>query len=373
LLGLLAPAAQRGPLTLTPSISVSEEYNDNVFSDNANKRSDFITSFSPALTLVVNRPEYQLRAGYSFGADIYARESGLTDAFNRQNFVADGSYNVSPGFTLSASESFVYTRDTSLGTQQGFSTGRQKSWSNNFVPAMTWQMTARNSLRLSAGYNALRYQGSGSGLNSDSYGFQSSLSHAFTQRLSGLIGYGFTYLDTAQTETSTTHAPTVGFSYLLTPTLSANVSGGPAITTTGNNTSVSPGGSVGIVQVFSFGSAGVQYTRSVSTAGGFGGANDTQTASGTLTLSGLQRGLLIVFSPAYSIAESLSSGQTDQVDVKTLTLALAVTYQFTRYASIFGSYTFLQQRTGGSSSTQVDVDQNRVRFGLQFGYPLNFD
>src|SRR5712692_11606615 len=47
LLGLLAPAAQRGPVTLTPSISVSEEYNDNIFANNRNRH--FITSFSPAL------------------------------------------------------------------------------------------------------------------------------------------------------------------------------------------------------------------------------------------------------------------------------------------------------------------------------------
>src|SRR6266850_7799642 len=45
LLGLLAPPAQRGPMTLTPSISISEEYNDNIFSNNTNRESDFITSF----------------------------------------------------------------------------------------------------------------------------------------------------------------------------------------------------------------------------------------------------------------------------------------------------------------------------------------
>jgi len=41
--------------------------------------------------------------------------------------------------------------------------------------------------------------------------------------------------------------------------------------------------------------------------------------------------------------------------------------------ALFGGYTFFRQRTGGSSSTQLDADQNRVRFGLQFGYPINFD
>jgi hypothetical protein len=69
----------------------------------------------------------------------------------------------------------------------------------------------------------------------------------------------------------------------------------------------------------------------------------------------------------------LSSRQSGQVDVKTATLTLGATYQIWRFTSIFGGYSFLWQRTGASSATQVDADQNRVRFGLQFGYPINFD
>src|SRR5262249_30080381 len=80
LLGLLAPPAQRGPLTLLPSIGVSEEYNDNVHSDNRNRESDFITSFSPAITLSVNRPSYQLNAGYSFSAELFAKGTEPNEA-----------------------------------------------------------------------------------------------------------------------------------------------------------------------------------------------------------------------------------------------------------------------------------------------------
>src|SRR2546422_8037763 len=49
--------AQRGPVTLTPSISVSEEYNDNLFFNNQDRQRDFITGFSPTITLFVNRSE----------------------------------------------------------------------------------------------------------------------------------------------------------------------------------------------------------------------------------------------------------------------------------------------------------------------------
>jgi len=380
LLGLLRPPAQRGPLTLMPSIGVSEEYNDNVFSNNQNRQTDFITEFSPAITLSVNRPSYQLNAGYSFSAALYAEQTSPNNAFQSQNFVGSGSFRVAPGLTLTASDAFVFNRETSLVAAQGFSTGRQKSWSNTFTPGMTWQMTPGNSLSLSANYSLLRFEGAGVGADSDTYGFQSSLSHAFTRRLSGIIGYGFTYLDargqgtsTTGQGTSTTHTPTLGLSYQLTPTLTGTASGGPAITEVRGETVVSPAGTVSLTQALSFGSAGLQYSRGVGVAGGFGGTSDTQTASGILTLSGLQRGLLIVFSPAYSVAESVGSRQTGQVDVRTFTLTLGATYQIARFVSVFGGYTFLLQRTGGSSSTQFDVDQNRVRFGLQFGYPINFD
>jgi uncharacterized protein (PEP-CTERM system associated) len=106
-LGLLAPPATRAPVTLLPSIAVYEEYNDNVFVDNQNRQWDFITGFSPALMLFVNRPTYRLAAGYSFTAEVYARESRLNEAFARQNFLLGGSFAAlppagrSPGATLS--------------------------------------------------------------------------------------------------------------------------------------------------------------------------------------------------------------------------------------------------------------------------------
>src|SRR2546429_2077348 len=105
LLGLLAPPAQRGPVTLTPSISVSEEYNDNLFLNNRNRQWDLITGFSPAITLYVNRPSYQLSAGYTFTGELYERESRLNNALNRQNFLLNGSYQATRGVTLTASDS----------------------------------------------------------------------------------------------------------------------------------------------------------------------------------------------------------------------------------------------------------------------------
>src|SRR5437016_6640718 len=378
LLGLLAPPAQRGPVTLTPSISVSEEYNDNLFFNNQDRQRDFITGFSPTITLFVNRPSYQVNGGYSFTAELYERESRLNNALNRQNFFGTGLYRATPRLTLTASETYAVNRNTNLVASQGFSTGRQESLSNTFGPGLTYQMTPGTSLSLVATYGLLRFKGAasdgaGTARDSDTYGLQSSLAHELTPRLTGTIGYGFTYLNVQEEDNSTTHTPTLGVSYRLTPTLTGSVSGGPAITELGGETFVSPAATATLVQGLAFGSASARYARSVSAAGGFGGTTDTQSLSGTLTLPTLQRGLLVVFDTTYSPAESVSRQQTDRVHVKALTLNLAVTYQIASFVSVFGGYTFFQQRTTGSSSVQIDADQNRVRFGLQFGYPINFD
>jgi hypothetical protein len=360
-------------VSLTPSIAVSEEYNDNIFSNNQDRQWDFITSFSPALTLYVNRPSYALSAGYSFSADLYARESRFNEAFARQNFVATGLYRLTPGLTLTASDTSALNNNSNQVASQGFSSGRQKSWSNNLTPGMNWQMTRTDSLSLGAAYDVLRFEGSGAGVDSDTYAFQGNLTHTFTPRFSGTLNYGFTYLKPQGEQDSTTHTPTVGFSYALTPTLSANITGGASLTEIGGETFVSPAGTASLVQAFSFGSASLQYNQGVSVAGGFGGTTNTQTVSGTLALSTLLRGLFVLFTPSYSFSKSVSSRQTQQVDVSAVTVSLGATYQIAEYASLFGGYSFFQQRTGGSSTTQIDVDQNRVKFGLQFGYPFNFD
>jgi hypothetical protein len=360
-------------VTLTPSLSVSEEFNDNIFSNNQDRQWDFITSFTPALTLYANGPAYQLGAGYSFSADVYARHSDLSSALARQNLFASGLYRLTPGLTVTARDAFAYDRNSNSVSSLNFLAGSQAYWTNHFSPGVSWQMTPRNSLGLSATYDLLRYTDTGNGVDSDTYGVQANLTHAFTQRFSGIVGYTFTYLNLQGEQDSTTHSPTVGFSYALTQTLTAAIRGGASITQLGGDTFVTPTGSVDLVQVFSFGSASLHYDRGISVAGGFGGTNDTQTASATLTLSTLLRGLFIVLSPRYTESESLSSAETRSVDVKSVTLYLGARYQVAQYVTAFGGYTFFWQRTGGSSANQNDIDQNRVRVGLQFGYPINFD
>src|SRR5438034_3965257 len=183
LLGLLAPPPQRGGVTLTPSITVSEEYNDNIFLNNQPGQWDLITGVTPAMTLYVNRRSYRLSGGVSFTGELYQRESRFNDAFKSQNFVANGFYQAAPQLALTAFDSFARSRNTSLVASRSFATGRQESWTKTFGPGMTWQMTPQSSLDLAATYSLLRFVGAGSGIDSDTYALLSSLRHVLTPRL----------------------------------------------------------------------------------------------------------------------------------------------------------------------------------------------
>jgi hypothetical protein len=371
LLGLLEP--QRGGVTLIPSLAISEEYNDNVRVDNANKEWDLITSLTPAVALFISRPSYWLSAGYSSTAELYARDSSLNTIFQVNNFILTSFWQANPSLSFVVTNAFVSNRNTNLISAQGFGTGRQESWSEEFDPSMAWRLTGATTFAASAGYLAYRFQGNGTGRDSDSYKGEVGLRHSFTERFSGIVGYKFTFIDLRTEDDSTTHEPRIGLSYRFTPTLTASAIGGPSITLIGNNTFVSPGGTAGIFQAFRFGSAGLQYTSEVAVAGGFGGTNNTQTISGTLLVNTLYPGLIVTFGPEYSIGKSITSAQGQNVDVRSLTVTLGASYRLARYANIFAGYTFYQQHTGSSSTIQLDADQNRVRVGVQFGYPINFN
>jgi hypothetical protein len=287
--------------------------------------------------------------------------------------VASGLYRLTPGLTLTASDLFLLSNYTNLVSAQGISTGRQKSWRNSFVPGATWQMTRLDSLEVAGNYSALRYEGQGGGVDSDTYVARGVLSRAFTPRLSGNIGYEFTYLDEKSgLADSTTHTPRVGGSYQLTRTLVATINGGPAITLISGDTVVTPAGTASLAQTLPFGSASVQYIRAVTVAGGAGGTSDTQIASATLTLSGLLRGLFVTLNPSYTFADPIGPAQPGQGKIKAFSLGLSARYEIAPFVSVVGGYSYFYQHAI-RPSTEPDVNQNRVRLGLQFGYPINFD
>src|SRR5688572_25151260 len=72
---LFNPPAHQGWITLTPSFTLSGEYNDNINLTGRDRESDFIIGFTPALTLSMQRQSYRILAGYNTTGEVYIDNS----------------------------------------------------------------------------------------------------------------------------------------------------------------------------------------------------------------------------------------------------------------------------------------------------------
>jgi len=389
---LYAPPA-RGPLTLTPSLTITEEFNDNVFLTHSNKRSDFITQFTPGLLLQAQQPGFQFLSSVNFTAEIYAKESELDNAANRINFFTTVTYEAKPGVTLSLSDNFSFSRDTSSTVAiSGVSSGRRDGWSNVLSPALSVQLTPRTTWRLYGSYALERFTnnsnsssngGSNTGSNngdSNIYRIGTGFDHSLTPRLTLTAAYDFGYLDVQQEPTAYDHTLRFGGSYRLTPTLTVTATAGPSFLITDRDTTVTPSVSARLIKQMSWGSMSAFYDRAIGTSGAFGGLSDNQTFGGNVSVLTFVRGLFFDLSPRYSITKTTGASRSNS-DFNVLTVSLNARYQIARYIGLVAGYSYLHQTGSGNGSTagtsgtsnNVDVDQNLVTFGLQFGYPINFD
>jgi hypothetical protein len=367
---------RRAPFTLTPSITITGEFNDNIFIDNRNKVSDFIIGFTPGLALSIESPTYRLAAGYNFTSEVFTQETDESHAFDRQNFFLDSLWRVDPFLTLSLTDSFVFSTDTNLVSTASVATGRNRGFSNVLAAGAAWQFAPLWLLRGDASWTTERFDSSDL-VDSDVYRIGPTLERRFSRQLIGDIGYEFGYFDIEREEKTTTHTPRVGVTWQPTATISLTLRGGPSFEIKDSGDSrVTPAVSASYRQRLPFGAIGLAYDREIGTAGGLGGTTDNQLISGFVDVTTLTRGLLVQLLPRYSIVESPNS---NRIDVQSFTAALQVTYRVTAWMALLGGYQFFHQRSDSTLQSSIgtaianDADQNRVFFGIQFGYPIRFD
>ena len=360
----------RGPLVLYPTLTVTGEYNDNIFLNNDRKESDFVVGISPGVRLVLESPTYRWAVGYSFTAEKYLDHSELDSAVQRQDFFINGLHRIDPRLTLTLTDVFVETQNSNLVSEEAVSVGRRKSRSNVFSPGLAWQFTPRTSLTASFSYTLQRFDDADA-INSDVYRLTTDVNHDFTSRLTGVLGYEVRYLDVDGQVGTTTHTPRLGATYRFTPTLTGSVVAGPTVRVTKDETGVSPYVNAHLTQLFAWGSATAYFMRYVGTAGGLGGITENTSVGGVLQVTTLLRNLVLEASPRYGISKSVGGGG---VDVKSFTVDLRAAYRFTTWLAAVGGYRLFQQRSDTVVSDLArDVDQNRVYLGLQFGWPMKFD
>jgi hypothetical protein len=367
---------RRVPFTLTPSVTITEEFNDNIFIDNDRREWDFITGITPGLALTFEDATRRLSAAYSFTAELFARETDESHAFDRQSFVGDAVWRVSPQLTLSLADTFAFTTDTNLIGTEGVSTGRDRAWTNALSGGAAWQFDRLTALRGGLGWTVERFDDRDL-QDSDVYRAETVLDRRLSPLLTASVGYEFAYFDIDREERTTVHTPRLGVAWEVTPTITLSLDGGPSFELKeDSSTRVTPAVTAGYRQRLPFGAWGVSYDREIGTAGGLGGTTDNQLVSAFVDVTTLARGLTVQLAPRYSIVES---ARDDSIDVRSFTMSLQAIYRVTSVVAFVAGYQFFHQRSDStvvsSAGTLLatDADQNRLFFGIQFGAPIRFD
>jgi hypothetical protein len=370
----------RGPFTLIPTITISEEYNDNIFLDNHNRQWDLITGITPGLNFLWESRTHRLLAAYNFTAELYMREPGRDNAFNTQNFVLDGTWRATERLTLTATDAFTATTDTNLISPAGVSVGRNRSNGNTLAAGAAYQINEFTTVRGGASYALQRFSRNDLD-DSDIYRASIFLDRKLTRYLTGSIGYDFGYLDIQHEDNVVTHTPRLGIIWQVSRNGTIAVNGGPTFEEDQNGGSrITPSVSATYDHKVWFGVVGAGYERLVATAGGLGGVTDNSAVFGHVDVVTLARGLTLSFAPRYSWVKSSDIGRThESIDLQSFTAPLQLTYRLTAWMAAVARYQFYRQRVANEVHDEAgrllaaDADQNRLFVGLQFGYPITFD
>jgi len=94
-----AGAALGNEVKLTPSVTVHEEYNDNIFFSAENQKGDFLTRIAPALTLTDRSERLEAAVSVAGNGIVYAKENGPNSI--DQQYSAQMRYLTTPRSTVS--------------------------------------------------------------------------------------------------------------------------------------------------------------------------------------------------------------------------------------------------------------------------------
>ena len=373
LLGLILWGIGSGPawgqsIVATPSLTISEEYDDNIRLTAKNPQRDFISALRPGLRLEVKDHPWYLTLAGSVRGELFAKHSELNN-YDNQEGSASFEFRPERPFSLSLTDTFTRSTNPALvAPEAGIATGRFTSTSNAITPAATYQFTPRTGLRFQYTFGILRFD-SPDARDSDTHEAIATLQHQFTPRTSGDISYTFTRFKVEGSPDRDAHSPRLGIVFAYSPTVKFVTSTGVVfLEQEDGSEEVTLASSTRYEQEFKQGRFSIGYERNAGVAGLLGVTSVSQSVTAAASYQPIRSLTLAVDT---SLAETESSGPSrTRVDFLTFLGGLRISYQLLRWLSLEASYRYQRQDDrAGSQDFQKNVfflgltasDQFRLR------------
>ena len=355
-LGLLAltlvpgAASAQSRLEATPTFSVSQVYDDNLFATRSAPVADYIWRLSPRLGLGRHSARVTIQGEYGFDAEIFREHPELSSAAaSHQGFLAI-RWKPSPGLAATATGSYANTHTAgALNTLTGLQIGRADAHRLATSESLSHRLGALTEAKLEHSFALERIEG---------------LPDVTTQTVVvGLErrreGRGRARLRYAASQyvgvaTTMSHAVTLGWTAGLTRFAHFEFDAGPRRT----GRKVSPDVSVGLGRRFRKGGADLSYVYSTTTVVGFPAP---VTADGVAATLRRQIGPVSVAAvPAYFRVRSQRS------EAKLPRVGLNVAWHLTRDVALAVSHQYTLQRGGlaPEDGPGTEIARNTFTVGL---------
>ena len=330
-LSVLLPSTLMASETLlTPACEVREEYNDNILLSTIDRRTDFVTTVAPSLTLADRSQRHSISLTGGLNWLTYARTPGL----EALDYLVRGQvgYRLSPRTDIGASGAYVIdSRPDSVNQLTGLSASAG-STAQNYSFRLGHKVDERTAGSLTYGYGRERYENPA---------LQGNTVHtagaALTRDLDNLwkglasVGYSRTSYRTSRSED---YSLSLGLSWQPTESLTGSVL------------------------------AGGRFTHSVFDQTGGEGSNDNWGVIGALTLAYTREKVRSEFSFMRDFAAA--SGQIGATERTAFRLALSRRFLEHLTGSATVSYTINSSPGGRFAAQEIEDRPLRITAGMQY-------
>ncbi len=360
LAGAPALAEAQAGWYVTPSFTLTEEYDDNVFGVPTNKRSDFITRFTPGLTAGYRSEPLTLLGSYSLGAEVFANNTDL-NGVNRHQAGLESRYLPTPLTTLALNATYREIESTTqfIATEPEtrvpiLELGRRRSSLIEAAPSVAHQFTPLTSG--DASYAYARSDVSGGFVDTTHQG-RLRLIRQLTPLDQGTVTYRIRQFESNRAESITSHAATLGWRRQFTPNTVLSLEAGPRF----SNGDVGAEAAASLEHRFQQATLTLAYSRTETIAVGRSGAVTADTGSGSLRFEPFKATHVALVA---SVARLSDDNDSTFRDVTLYRAGATATYALTKWLTLRGSYGFSLQEADET------IRHHIVSISLEFGYPI---
>ena len=360
---------------ITPSISIREEYNDNIYLTPDNEEDAFITTIIPALNLAYEAKVFTLSLDYSLHFKFYSNDSDLNEtSLSRVQRVHLDSmvYPYRDVIFIHITDDY---RRVPIDTRENYATDNEltnMTDSNTFTlnPYIIYPITNTIQARFDYIYENIWYKDS-SGDDTENHTFSLGISKEFTSRLKGSVIYSYMIHNPDLTEDYDRQSIEGKVEYLASAKLTLQGGYGHTwfdydISDDVDENFWSTGFDYKLSEALTLGlNYSVEFVESVRE-----GTYKSKTVEGSLSYNKFVSSRLTA---SYSKDEYLDSDREDRSNAFAIDLSFPITDRLTNTLSAsYGYYKFLpEDRKDHRYSARIAFEYEMKITTLSFGYTYN--